>query len=302
MLASPGAGKSHFIQCIAAKLGTPKVGPVTFNMVALQRPEDLIPSLDAARNFKVEDRLPLLFFDEFDAQEDKFSLLLPLLWDGQLTLGQHDLKLGKVVIVLAGSGPHLQAMLDEARSMKAGPPAPDHSKIVDLLSRINGKVIRFPHLSDPNHISDRRADKICIAVELLRKRFGDTLKQVPLALLRFIALTEFRYGVRSIAHLVDLIPPMRNATELKLSTVKLPLEDSRRLESSSLAYHLVHEHQSQGIVQSWKAAARIPAQVTVLNETLNFYGARLEGPLSTPTDWLIDRLWSELQEASAAPK
>src|SRR5207248_2329447 len=122
MLASPGAGKSHFIKCIASQLGDRNIGAITFNMVGLQRLEDLIPALDAARNVKVEDRLPLLFLDEFDAHVENTALLLPLLWDGQVTVGQHDLRLGKIVVVLAGSDPTLPLAMEQARSMRVEAP------------------------------------------------------------------------------------------------------------------------------------------------------------------------------------
>lgn len=206
MLASPGAGKSHFIKCLARKLGPNNIGAITFNMAGLQTNEDLIPALDAARNLKVEDRIPLLFFDEFDSKPANIALLLPLLWDGELNLGQRDLKLGKVIIVLAGSDPILPNTMDHARSMRQEMQAHDdrNPKLIDLLSRINGGDLPIPSFYDPSRKVDRRADKVCISVELLRQRFGSQLRAAPLTLLKFISRIDFRYGVRSIAHLVEL--------------------------------------------------------------------------------------------------
>jgi|ERR1041385_1925937 chromosomal replication initiation ATPase DnaA len=43
MLASPGAGKSHFIRCMAERLEAQNVKPIIYNMVGFQRNEDLIP-------------------------------------------------------------------------------------------------------------------------------------------------------------------------------------------------------------------------------------------------------------------
>src|SRR6185295_8332976 len=121
-----------------------------------------------------------------DSDESNNALLLPLLWDGELSLSQRDLKLGKVIIVLAGSHPNLRTTMDHARSMKVevevgeGRPA----KLVDLLSRINGGVIEIPLFHDLSKELDRRFDKVCIAVQLLRNRFKN-LKRVPIALLQF---------------------------------------------------------------------------------------------------------------------
>jgi hypothetical protein len=262
LLAAPGAGKSHFVQCIARRLGTHNIGPITCNMVVLQRHEDLIPPLDAARNLKVDDKIPLLFLDEFDSRAENLPLLLPLLWDGGLTLGQHDLKLGKVVIVLAGSDARLPDTIREAANMRPDASAekdPFHPKLVDLLSRINGGVLRIPPLS----VSERRADKVCIAIRLLRHRFGPGLRSAPLSLIRFIANTEFRYGVRSMAHLIDLIPRGKGLAHLEASKLDLPLGSAEDLKSSSLAYHLLSEDQALGVINSWKECLKVEVRVPV---------------------------------------
>jgi hypothetical protein len=301
MLASPGAGKSHFIKCIAAKLGAQNIGAVTYNMVGLQRHEDLIPALDAARNFKVEDRVPLLFLDEFDVHEVNLPILLPLMWDGQITIGQHDLKLGKVVIVLAGSDPGLPAAMGHARSMRAElPQLTAHPKLIDLFSRINGGELTIPPLSDPIAANERRTDKICISVALLRNRFGLTLETVPRALLRFIAATEFRYGSRSIAHLVDLIPAARDIKELTIDQLKLPLESAADLKQSSLAYHLLCEDQAHGVATAWKEANAAPGRVKIWTSYADFLTNVSTEDIAFALDFVLDRLWRELQGAESS--
>ena len=93
MLASPGEGKSHFIDCIAEKLDG-SVGKVLFNMASMRRSDDLASALDRAHNITVEGKVPLLFLDEFDSDAKNYSLLLPLLWDGEIELGAHKLSSG----------------------------------------------------------------------------------------------------------------------------------------------------------------------------------------------------------------
>jgi hypothetical protein len=295
LLATPGAGKSHFVECIARKLGAENIGPIICNMVVLQRHEDLIPPLDAARNLKVEDKIPLLFLDEFDSRAENFPLLLPLLWDGGLTLGQHDLRLGKVIIVLAGSDARLPETIHEAANMRPGATSEKgtyHPKLVDLLSRINGGVLRIPQLS----ASERRADKICIALRLLRHRFGPSLRTVPLSLVRFIANTEFRYGVRSVAHLIDLLPYTKGLAHLELSQLGLPLGNAGDLKSSSLAYHLLSEDQALGVVNSWKQCLAIDVQVPVSTERFDSFMA---GPRVFDdffAEFIVTSLSEELQQ------
>jgi Viral (Superfamily 1) RNA helicase len=107
MLAAPGAGKSHFIKQLAAKMSEDRVEAVTFNMATMQSADDMAQPIDVLRNLKVNDRFPLLFLDEFDSDPSRYASLRPLLWDGELQIGHRDLKLGKAVIVLAGSSPNL---------------------------------------------------------------------------------------------------------------------------------------------------------------------------------------------------
>jgi hypothetical protein len=130
------------------------------------------------------------------------------------------------------------------------------SKLLDLLSRINGGTISIPSLELVEEDRDRRVDKICIAIGLLLARFGTQLTDIPRSLLHFIATTQFRYGVRSIAHLVSLIPHLSKPKTIPRSKLKLPLTRVGDLRKSSLAYHLIDDDQAHGIVDKWVSATR----------------------------------------------
>jgi len=257
MLAAPGAGKSHFIRQLADAMRRERVEAVTFNMATMQSAADMAQPVDELRNLKVNDRFPLLFLDEFDSDLNRYPALLPLLWDGELHVGHRDLKLGKAVIVLAGSSPDLPKAMVQSAAMRLDP-AEDEGlfgtgKLTDLLSRINCGVVEIPDLDLRTKSRDRRVDKVCIAISLLQARFGEDLALVPRALLRFIGHTVFRYGVRSLAHLIDLIDPAaREAHRLRLDCLELPLANERLLAESSLRLHLLDKHQGFGIVNRWK--------------------------------------------------
>ena len=269
MLASPGAGKSHFIKCLAKSLGSAGVRSHTYNMTALESTEDLAHPLDAARNLKVQDHLPLLFLDEFDSAPENYARLLPLLWDGDMHLGHRDLKLGKVIIVLAGSKSELPEIIRNARSMQ--PPSDKNgtsSKLVDLLSRINGGELQIPSLDEIALERDRRIDKICIIAGLLTHRFGPQLNSAPRSLLRFAALVPFRYGVRSMSHLVESIPYQENPDSISRSDLKLPLDSVPELKASSLAYHVTHVDQAHGVVELWKQCQHNDCQIEFGNAAL----------------------------------
>lgn len=253
MLADPGSGKSHFIKCLAKKMKRDNVSEVIFNMSSLQNIEDFEQPLEAVRNLKVVDQLPLLFLDEFDSNDNNHALLLPLLWDGELHVGHRELKLGKVVIVLAGSDPRIKEVMKDAKRMqKSTEAAGDRSKLADLLSRINGGELEIPSLDEVTQDRDRRIDKICISISLLEGRFNSELELVPWALLKFIADSKFRYGVRSIAHLVEVIPPFeKRKSELTVDDLHLPLGSSNTLKNSSLAYHIVDEDGPASVIEKW---------------------------------------------------
>jgi hypothetical protein len=259
MRAEPGSGKSHLVQCIAGKLDSQHASAVNFNMASLQSIEDLVQPLDAVRNLKVIDSLPILFLDEFDSDSGKYPLLLPLMWDGELHIGHRDLKLGKLVIVLAGSGQKIETTMKTAKGMQPTPPVED-SKLVDLLSRINGGELEIPPLDVVDKSRDNRIDKACLTISLLQRRFGNSLSLIPWCLLRFVVKSKFRYGVRSIAHLIDLVsPPDDGSDSLLLKHVALPLNSVEQLRESSLAYHVFSEDGPAAIVDQWK---------TGLNEVL----------------------------------
>jgi hypothetical protein len=257
MLAAPGAGKSHFIKQLAGAMKADKVQSVTFNMATMQSTDDMAQPVDELRNLKVNDRFPLLFLDEFDSDPSRYAALLPLLWDGALHIGHRDLKLGKAVIVLAGSNPELPKAMDRSAKMGLDGDNPSESaptgKLIDLLSRINGGVIEIPDFDLRTKERDRRVDKVCVTISLLRERFGEKLMVVPRSLLRFIAHTTFRYGVRSIAHLIEGIE--KDAFEgdtLKGDAMGLPIDTQEDLEESSLKLHLLDKNQGFGIVDRWQ--------------------------------------------------
>lgn len=262
MIAQPGSGKSHIIRCLAAAMGQLNVSAVTFNMANLVNIDDLIQPLDAVRNLKVADRIPILFLDEFDIQTRNYSLLLPLLWDGELHIGHRDLKLGKVVIVLAGSDLGIKKTIKKARSMQKESereePEGEEKKLVDLLSRINGGVFEIPELELVSKSRDRRVDKVCIGLSLLQQRFGGDLELAPWSLLHFIAVNKFRYEIRSIAHLIELIPAEAfSSNHLDPEMIDLPLDSLKDLEKSSLAYHLVAHDEPEEIIETWERVSTI---------------------------------------------
>ncbi len=261
MHASPGSGKSHFVECLADAMKEDGVGQVTVNMTSIGGLDDLSGQLDEVRNLKVKGKLPILFLDEFDSSPQNYALLLPLLWDGKVVIGGRPIELGKFVAILAGSKREIGSELDKARNMKGDArvdPVKDQdqaSKLPDLVSRINGPEITIPDLDLVDQEADRcrKVDKVCLTIALLKERFGSDLRKVPWALLRFVSDTKFRYGVRSITNLVDSIARVNLIDgALSLNDLKFPFDAEERLQESHLRIHIHEENGVHGIVERWK--------------------------------------------------
>ena len=269
------------MQCLANRLSDERVKDVSFNMTSMRAIDDLAVPIDRVRDLKVADRLPLLFLDEFDAASENFARLLPLLWDGKVEVGGRLLRTGKMVVILAGSSKRIGELSDAAKSLKDATKRGD-GKLIDLLSRINGGQISIPGLDERSSTRDRRVDKVCLAVALLRERFGGSLRRVPWALLRFIADTKFKHGSRSIATLLDLIPLMNaKTTDLKLEDTRLPLDSENDLTSSSLIYHLADATAAETVTR-WSDLSKTTTLVAVAEE---------EGVLTRLVDHFLKEPW-----------
>jgi hypothetical protein len=266
MHAEPGSGKSHLVKSLAASITSHDVVAINYNMAVLQSIEDFLQPLDSVRNVKVQDKLPILFLDEFDSDSSRYPLLLPLMWDGELNIAHRNLKLGKLVIILAGSSKDIHKAMLDAKGM-FDKPAVAEGKLIDLVSRINGGEVEIPSLDLEEPGRDRRADKVCLTISLLKSRFGPELELIPVSLLRFVATTKFRYGVRSLAHLIDLIQPFatdeENTTQLLPKQLHFPLDSVASLRNSSLAFHVFSEKGAIAIVEHWKNNSSDKASVRI---------------------------------------
>jgi hypothetical protein len=269
MQAEPGSGKSHLVKSLAKSISKHNAVAIDYNMASLQSIEDFLQPLDSVRNVKVQDKLPILFLDEFDSDPSRYPLLLPLMWDGELNIAHRNLKLGKLVIILAGSSVSIGAAISTAKGMQAAGAA-ESGKLIDLVSRINGGELEIPPLDLVESDRDRRADKVCLTISLLKARFGVDLELIPLSLLRFVATSKFRYGVRSLAHFIDLIQPFsgdaESTTELLPKQLQFPLNNITSLRNSSLAYHVFSEDGAAAIVDHWKSVSSEEAVVRIREE------------------------------------
>jgi hypothetical protein len=103
-----------------------------------------------------------------------------------------------------------------------------------------GAIRRFQNLSGKARVKESRKVIQDSIIEI-------TTKPDP----RFVL--ALRYGVRSIAHLIDLIDSTAFRKKgLKSDALGLPLSSENSLSDSSLKLHLLDKNQGFGIVNRWK--------------------------------------------------
>jgi hypothetical protein len=98
----PGAGKSFAVRELANQI-IDDAGWLEFNLSQFSGPDDLIGSFHQIRDQVLQGKLPVAFFDEFDAHNYKWlAPLLAPMQDGKFQDGQITHTLGKCVFVFAG--------------------------------------------------------------------------------------------------------------------------------------------------------------------------------------------------------
>ena len=103
---TPGSGKSFGVTEIASSIAPTLIKKLNFNLSQLRTPLDLINAFHKVRDFCLEGKVPLVFFDEFDSPfEEKLGWLkyfLAPMQDGVFREGDSLHSIGKAIFVFAG--------------------------------------------------------------------------------------------------------------------------------------------------------------------------------------------------------
>jgi hypothetical protein len=207
----PGAGKSFGVKAAAqSALDKERIQDVTFNLSQMRDAADLADALHQVRDIALTGKLPLVLWDEFDADlgGKAFGWLrhfLAPMQDGAFQQGQILHPIGKAIFVFAGgTSSRLADFADNAS------PEFRLAKGPDFVSRLKGHVnIVGPdprggdREADP-HFRIRRA--ILLRAMLLRERpnlFTGQGKSAhleidPGVLRGFLEVSSYRHGARSL--------------------------------------------------------------------------------------------------------
>jgi hypothetical protein len=208
---SPGSGKSFGVSEVARSLFPDLIQKLEFNVSQFTSVRDLHNALHQVRDTGLSGKIPLVFFDEFDAALEGQSLgwlrhfLMPM-QDGAFLEGSVAHPLGTAIFVFAGGtseklatfGGHLSA--EEFRKLK-GP---------DFVSRLKG----FVDIMGPNPVLDgggadpyfvlRRAILLRSMIarqarQFIAKRAGQEIVNIDSGVLNaFLTTSRYKHGARSM--------------------------------------------------------------------------------------------------------
>ena len=312
----PGSGKSFAIKQVMGTIFGKDREATTFNMSQLRDTEELNAALHQVHDETVRGAIPLIFFDEFDAEIDgKLGWLkhfLAPMQDAEFWDGKALHPLGKAIFIFAGGRYENFADFDEkvdgkySKEKKA-------SKVPDFISRLRGYI----DVKGPNCVSDldssigthriRRAIMLRYQLEQFCPQIIDPRSgyaAVGLDVIRaFLFADEYQHGARSISALISTSRlgaqncftlsclPTRDVMCLHVSEDFLPpprpeLYDAALVEDLAKACH-----------ESWRRAKTKAGYA--FGETRN--DDRAKGPLLHPRLMPYEKLSEEWKEDNRKP-
>jgi hypothetical protein len=206
----PGAGKSFAIKQMVRQLAgrDAKTAILEFNLSQFSSVDDLHHALHRVRDAVVEQALPLVFWDEFDATVGGRELgwlaqFLAPMQDGLFQDGATVRPIGPAIFIFAG-GTHDTMARFKAHAMEL-----PTAKATDFLSRLRGYV----DILGPNPVSDADRTYVLRRALLLRALLttkapqlvrGERLEIDPGVLRALLDIGSYVHGARSIESIIDM--------------------------------------------------------------------------------------------------
>ena len=211
---APGSGKSFGVEQVAECIAPGKIKPVEFNMSQFGSVDELISALHVVRDISLGNKLPLVFFDEFDSEfGNKLGWLkyfLAPMQDGKFKEGDTVHPIGRAIFVFAGGTCHnfeefsKKDVLNSATGLNF-----KDVKGPDFVSRLRG----FIDIKGPNPLDENDKVYIIRRALILRNLFLRSVKnivdgkkvRIDKDLLRaLLRVRKFRHGIRSIVSILDM--------------------------------------------------------------------------------------------------
>jgi len=214
----PGSGKSFGVTQLALSIEKKKIEKMEFNLSQFKDPRELTVAFHKIRDVVLKGKVPLAFFDEFDATlGQRFGWLkyfLAPMQDGEFSDGEAMHPIGKAIFIFAGGTCHNfhefrygsgneQAKIDYAELLAA-------AKGTDFMSRLRGYIdVMGCNRADVN---DRFAiiRRAVLLRSLLVRNAGHLIDEQgaaaidPCVVRAFLKVPAYRHGARSMEAIIDM--------------------------------------------------------------------------------------------------
>ncbi len=210
----PGSGKSFGVSELSKGMAPEQIEPMTFNLSQFESTRDLVGAFHLIRDAALEGKIPLVFFDEFDARFGDHPLgwlrfFLAPMQDGVFKDGESSHPIGRAVFVFAGGTSVSFDEFAKGGGVQDGPALKD-AKVPDFISRLRGRIdIRGcnPGPDDEGRYLVRRALLLRSIIERTAKHLVTASGMVPIdsgVLRAFLKVPTYRHGVRSMQAIVEM--------------------------------------------------------------------------------------------------
>ncbi len=215
----PGSGKSFGVTQVAEGLAPGRIKQIEFNVSQFQSPDDLVKAFHKVRDIVLREKMPLVFFDEFDsALEGELGWLkyfLAPMQDGKFKDGDALHPIGQAIFVFAGG---LSESHEAFCNGRAGESEKDvyesrfrAAKGPDFVSRLRGYVnIKGVNAGGDNDqlYMIRRAMILRSMIErlaghLIEDKTGRA-RIDPGVLRAMIKVSKYKHGARSMEAILDM--------------------------------------------------------------------------------------------------
>jgi hypothetical protein len=206
----PGSGKSFAIkQMTREPTAIPrKIRVLEFNLSQFKSPDDLPLAFQSIRDCTVEQALPLVFWDEFDATLNGAELgwvsrFLAPMQDGIFSDNGISRPIGPAIFIFAG-GTHSTMESFKSRAIQL-----PEAKATDFLSRLRG----YLDILGPNPTSEQDRNFVLRRALLLRGlliqkasgiRHHNRIDIDPGVLRAFLDISTYVHGARSMESIIDM--------------------------------------------------------------------------------------------------
>jgi hypothetical protein len=237
---APGSGKSFAIKQVLQTIFKESNEHLVFNLTQMTSPRDLLDALHIIQDCTVKGDLPLVFWDEFDTEENKWlkDFLAPM-QDGEFVDGSVIHPIGRAIFVFAGGTSESFADYEKKVSDQKNKKAPD------FISRLRGYV----NIKGPNRTPENSDEVYIIRRALLiRQQLKNHHQQIfnsvdvpaisPGVLNALLKVKKYEHGARSLESVISLGKTDFNR---HFSPSSLPSRELLRIHTSEDFENLIKE-------------------------------------------------------------